>query len=317
MDIYSLSAVVVLLVAVVFAIVQNRKKSEQIKQFEERFAEVLDVDKEVESVTAQKVEVEGALRELRSSYAEKRAIFDKLVKESAIYDEMVQLAELGFYKPHFDFDASEEYKNLIGDVRGAQKKMLTEKTAIFSSKEWVLDGSKAKGKTMMNRGIRLTARAFNNECEAAVSNVSWNNVQRMEQRIGKAFDAINKLNESQVVFDVHAMIYTEDAPTVENVMQKSFDSRRVNLVNNRKEFFNVTLGDIRGELLKSFPEAEFVEVGEAKEYRETLALREQLANVPVAATERGGPRNSDRLLRWDPDHREGVWNVPKETELPG
>ena len=32
---------------------------------------------------------------------------------------------------------------------------------------------------------------------------------------------------------------------------------------------------------------------------------------------RGGPRNSDRLLRWDPDHREGVWNVPKETELPG
>ena len=28
-------------------------------------------------------------------------------------------------------------------------------------------------------------------------------------------------------------------------------------------------------------------------------------------------RNSDRLLRWDPDHREGVWNVPKETELPG
>ena len=133
MDIYSLSAVVVLLIAVVFAIVQNWKKSEQIKQFEERFAEVLDVDKEVESVTAQKVEVEGALRELRSSYAEKRAIFDKLVKESAIYDEMVQLAELGFYKPHFDFDASEEYKNLIGDVRGAQKTMLTEKTAIFSA----------------------------------------------------------------------------------------------------------------------------------------------------------------------------------------
>ena len=33
--------------------------------------------------------------------------------------------------------------------------------------------------------------------------------------------------------------------------------------------------------------------------------------------ERGGPRISDRLLRWDPDQREGVWNVPKETELPG
>ena len=37
----------------------------------------------------------------------------------------------------------------------------------------------------------------------------------------------------------------------------------------------------------------------------------------MPAVGRGGPRNSDRLLRWDPDHREGVWNVPKETELPG
>ena len=101
-------------------------------------------------------------------------------------------------------------------------------------------------------------------------------------------DRVKELGDASVpfVFDVHAMIYTEDAPTVENVMHKSFDSRRVNLVNNRKEFFNVTLGDIRGELLKSFPEAEFVEVGEAKEYRETLTLREQLANVPVAATEK-------------------------------
>ena len=40
-------------------------------------------------------------------------------------------------------------------------------------------------------------------------------------------------------------------------------------------------------------------------------VAEELGNA------RGGPRNSDRLLRWDPDHREGVWNVPKETELPG
>ena len=39
--------------------------------------------------------------------------------------------------------------------------------------------------------------------------------------------------------------------------------------------------------------------------------------VDHARDERGGPRISDRLLRWDPDQREGVWNVPKETELPG
>ena len=32
---------------------------------------------------------------------------------------------------------------------------------------------------------------------------------------------------------------------------------------------------------------------------------------------RGGPRNSDRLLRWDPDRGEGVWNATEETELSG
>ena len=31
--------------------------------------------------------------------------------------------------------------------------------------------------------------------------------------------------------------------------------------------------------------------------------------------DRGGPRNSDRLLRWDPDQGEGVWHATEETEL--
>ncbi len=30
---------------------------------------------------------------------------------------------------------------------------------------------------------------------------------------------------------------------------------------------------------------------------------------------RGGPRNSDSLLRWDPDQGEGVWNATEATEL--
>ena len=33
------------------------------------------------------------------------------------------------------------------------------------------------------------------------------------------------------------------------------------------------------------------------------------------APRRGGPRNSDSLLRWDPDQGEGVWNATEATEL--
>ncbi len=35
------------------------------------------------------------------------------------------------------------------------------------------------------------------------------------------------------------------------------------------------------------------------------------------AGDRGGPRNSDSLLRWDPDPGEGVWHATEETELSG
>lgn len=53
---------------------------------------------------------------------------------------------------------------------------------------------------MTNRNIRLTLRAFNNECDAAIANTRWNNVNAMEKRIGTAFAQINKLNESNQVF---------------------------------------------------------------------------------------------------------------------
>jgi hypothetical protein len=284
---------------------------------------------------------------------------------------------------------------------------------------------------MTNRGIRLTARAFNNECDAAISSVTWNNAQRMEQRIQKAFEALNKLNESSAIkiapayldfklkelqlsheyrekrqeekeeqeeirrqlreeaklqqeieqaineekkyeklleraqreaaeatddklkvlqeaiaaltkelaiahwkseralsmaqqtksghvyvisnigsfgenvykigmtrrlepvdrvkelgdasvpflFDIHAMIFSNDAPALENALHKAFESRRVNLVNNRKEFFHVSLNDIRDEVKKLFPDADFIEVGEAKEYRETRAINQQRQNA--------------------------------------
>jgi len=283
---------------------------------------------------------------------------------------------------------------------------------------------------MTNRGIRLTARAFNNECDSATSNVAWNNIERMEQRIIKAFDAINKLNESNhivieydylelkikelkltheykekkhdekeeqaeirrqmreetklqqevekaqkdeekyqklldkakneaekasgdklnklqesikalnldleearvkneraksmaqqtksghvyvisnigsfgenvykigmtrrlepldrvkelgdasvpFIFDVHAMIYSDDAPALENSLHKLFDSQRVNLVNSRKEFFKVTLEEIEAQAKKISSNVEFIKTAEAKDYTESKAIRMQLQN---------------------------------------
>lgn len=46
-------------------------------------------------------------------------------------------------------------------------------------------------------------------------------------------------------FDIHAMIYTEDAPGLESALHRKFEKFRVNTENWRKEYFKVPLEDIR------------------------------------------------------------------------
>ena len=136
------------------------------------------------------------IEKLRASYAEKRGLFDRLEQQMAIYDERLAFAELGIYEPHFDFTDSEAFKASIIAVRDRQKAMISAKRATNCPTEWTVEGSKAKGQTMINRQTRLTMRAFNNECEASIANVRWNNVVAMEKRIHAAATAIDKENTS-------------------------------------------------------------------------------------------------------------------------
>lgn len=136
------------------------------------------------------------IERLRSTYAEKRALLDRLEQQVAIYDERLSFAELGVYEPHFEFTDSEAYKARILEVRERQKAMISAKQAALCPTEWSVEGSKAKGATMINRQTRLTMRAFNNECEAAIANVRWNNVVAMEKRVLSAAAAIDKENTS-------------------------------------------------------------------------------------------------------------------------
>lgn len=187
--------IALLVIFLVVILVYVFKVKGQLKTLESKYSKIIDIDLEVEKSKKEKEAIEKEVESLRNDYKEKRAIFEKLVKEAAIYDEEIQMAELGFYKPHFDFDTSERYKDEISQVKQKQKDLISSKQAIYCNTEWTVEGSKAKGRTMTNRAIKLTARAFNNECDAAISNTRWNNVDRMEQRIEKAYDAINKMNQ--------------------------------------------------------------------------------------------------------------------------
>ncbi len=88
-------------------------------------------------------------------------------------------------------------------------------------------------------------------------------------------DRIAELSSASVPFpfDVHAMIFSEDAPGLESILHNYFDSKRVNKVNPRKEFFRVNLDDIKKVVLENHnATVKFIDAPEATEYRETLRL---------------------------------------------
>ena len=197
----------VLAVAISASIILKLKKSLKEKEallaeLKERFAPVLTVEAEVIEREQEKKRLDNQIEEVRASYRDKRQLLDSLLKEVAIYDEQVESAELGFYKPHFSFDTPERYKEEIQAVRSQQKELISKGGAIYCRTEWTVEGSRTKGKALAKKAVKITARVFNNECDAAIASASWNNIQRMELRIQKAFDSINKLNDTnQVVID--------------------------------------------------------------------------------------------------------------------
>lgn len=425
---------------------ENVKASQALADYEMKYSGIISVDKEIkvrdqasklrqDEANAVFLKATNDIEQLQSSYKEKKNTYDSLIHQISIYDDDVELLELGFYEPHFDFDTAEQFKEKIRECKERQKDLLGLKDAsgaIYCTTEWTVGNSKVEGKKMTDRGIRLTARAFNNECEAAIANCTWKNANKMEARINKAFEAINKLNESNTIiisnkylqfkieelrltheykekkqrekeeqaeikaqmreeakveaefkkaeqeaireearfskalvtarkelesandetrtkleeqiaqlqadleaaeqkhqraqsmaeqtkqghvyvisnigsfgenvykigmtrrlepmdrvkelgdasvpfsFDVHAMIHTNDAPSLEKELHRIFDNNRLNMVNRRKEFFQIDLSDIK-QAVKNFDidDAEFIETAVAQDFNETKAMHKQ------------------------------------------
>ena len=88
-------------------------------------------------------------------------------------------------------------------------------------------------------------------------------------------DRVDELGNASVPFrfDVHALIFSEDCFELESKLHKIFDAKRVNKVNKRKEFFNVTLDEIVEVVNNQLGlNVEFTLEAIAREYRESKAM---------------------------------------------
>lgn len=363
-------------------------------------------------------------------------------KELESVEESLDIQSFGFYQPRYGFESSAQYVARLKAIKDEQQLLIKEDKAAPCDTKWTVGGSAAEGKKMVKQQAKLMLRAFNGESDAAIAKVRYDNVAKLEQRMKKAYDDINKLGEIQRVFvsaryydlklaelhlvfehreklqeekeeqkrireqmreeqkaeeeiakakaeaekeelqsaaalekaraelaaaeatskqhdkleglvtrlenelkealdrkakaiaraqltksghvyvlsnigsfgdnvykigmtrrlnplerveelgdasvpfpfDVHAVIFADDAPALEYQLHKAFASRRVNGVNLRKEYFRVTLDEIQAEVKKLHSVVSFTLVAEAEEYRKTIAAAESGAREPMADT---------------------------------
>ena len=432
-------AFVVLLPLLISTLKQKRKLTRQ-------FQGILDVEAEQKKIKAVLEAEQEEVRAVTTRLQQQRnalqveidnteSALTELKKQVSILEDEANIQSYGLYEPKYDFGESSLYKTEIDNIRKKQKAMIRDKTAIICRREWVVDGSKVKGRQKTNQQIRLMARAFNGECDSIIPKVKYNNYSRIEDRIRSAYKAINKLGETQTSyisleyrdlkfeelrlvheyqeklqaekeeqyrireqmreeeraqrklekaqeeaekeerryqvaldkarreiekstgekhtklqsevqrlnellleaqankeramsraqmtrsghvyiisnigsfgehvykigmtrrldpedrirelggasvpfrFDIHAMIYSEDAPTLENALHQILEKRSVNRINARKEFFNVSLEEIEEIARQQDVNAEFIRIPFAEEFRKTQAIIAQEAQV--------------------------------------
>lgn len=94
-------------------------------------------------------------------------------------------------------------------------------------------------------------------------------------------DRVDELGDASVPFwfDVHAMVFSDNAPALESKLHEHFAAGRLNKVNGRKEFFRADIAEIESVIRANYDAAvEVAREAPAEQYRESLRMA-----MPTAA----------------------------------
>ncbi|MBQ5985867.1 MAG: GIY-YIG nuclease family protein [Clostridia bacterium] len=100
-------------------------------------------------------------------------------------------------------------------------------------------------------------------------------------------ERIDELGNASVPFnfDVHSLIFSDNAVGLEAALHEALNDKRVNKVNLRKEFFRTTLDELEQLVFQYDPSASFNRTMLAEQYRQTLAIENNLIEFDPNATE--------------------------------
>ncbi len=188
--------------------------------------EMKDVDclkRTAASLNSQIADGNNRLAALRNEITEREENIERLKKEVVVQEELLELESFSLYIPKYEFTHSDEYKERLTANREKQKQMIKNGTAAVGAQSWTVNNSKAQGKKLVNDMIKLCLRSFNNECEAAVLSVRFNNYDRCRLRISKSAESIEKLGKIMSVYISNSYInlkYDELSLALEYQMKK-------------------------------------------------------------------------------------------------
>lgn len=89
-------------------------------------------------------------------------------------------------------------------------------------------------------------------------------------------DRIDELGDASVPFDfdVHALIFSDNAPALEAALHQAFSDRKLNMINTRREFFRVSLEEIKKVVQQNYDKTvEFIDIPPAEQYRQSELMR--------------------------------------------
>ncbi len=108
-------------------------------------------------------------------------------------------------------------------------------------------------------------------------------------------DRVRELGDASVPFpfDVHMMIRSDDAPTLERKLHRALHQYRINRVNFRKEFFRVDLDTIRSFVEEHHGTVEYTYPTEESQYQQSLRISDADFAYLASVTEAAGMEDED------------------------
>ena len=237
-------------------------KSKEVKKLNIKYSPVISIENQVAEARSKSIDqIQKMIKERDKNASMLNDIKDQLeVKRTELKNIKLDLANItdehqlnldGFKPPIFELEDHAAYVVAVKALRERQKDLIRKKEAVICPVDWSVGDSRREGKKAVGRMIRLTLRAFNNECDLMIKNLTWKNAERTKEKILRLAEILDELNES---------------------MQVSITSKFVNLKIQEVNLSNA-------EKLKREEEKERLRSQRETEREEAKAQREYMAEV--------------------------------------